>query len=224
MSSTPDFTTVLRARVAEALDSVHVAVPGVVVTYDSARQRADVQPAVKRGYVDEEGDRQVETLPVVTSCPVVFPGSGSFAITFPIAPGDEGLIVFASASLDRWLARGGVVDPEDDRRHHLTDGVFLPGLRHGPLSPTAASPAAAVVAAPQVQLGGNTAVDAVLKGTSYLLVEVPLFAALAAMAAALATDPGLQASSKSAAGAVAAVATAYQAALATVISTKVMTE
>jgi hypothetical protein len=60
---------------------------------------------------------------------VQFPGSGGYRITFPVAVGDTGLIVFSEASLDKWLVSGGTVDPADDRRHDLTDAVFLPGLR-----------------------------------------------------------------------------------------------
>ena len=56
-----------------------------------------------------------------------FPGAGGYRITFPVAEGDTGLLLFAESSLDKWLVSGGTVDPEDDRRHDLTDAVFLPG-------------------------------------------------------------------------------------------------
>ena len=108
---------------------IHTALPGKIVRYDSSAQKADVQPLIKDRYVDEAGALQVRTLPVIPAVPVQFPGAGGYRITFPVAEGDTGLLLFAESSLDKWLVSGGTVDPEDDRRHDLTDAVFLPGLR-----------------------------------------------------------------------------------------------
>lgn len=108
---------------------IHTAIPGKIVKYDETTQKADVQVLVKERYSDEAGATQVRDLPVIPSVPVQFPGAGGYRITFPIAVGDTGLVVFAEASIDKWLVSGGSVDPEDERRHDLTDAVFLPGLR-----------------------------------------------------------------------------------------------
>ena len=76
----------------------------------------------------EDGTNQTGPLPVIPSVPVCFPGSGAFRVTFPVAKGDTGLLVFCSRSIDRWLSEGGSVDPQDDRTHDLSDAVFVPGL------------------------------------------------------------------------------------------------
>lgn len=128
-SATPTFAEVIRDALDARMSDVHVALPGRITSYDSTTQKASVKPLIKRGYMDEEGERAAESLPVVTDVPVMFPGAGSYRITFPISSGDTGLLVFCSASLDRWLVRGGEVDPEDDRRNTLSDAVFYPGLR-----------------------------------------------------------------------------------------------
>lgn len=113
----------------QRLTGVFTAMPGRVESYDAAKQSCDVQPLVQNGYINEEGERVAERLPVVPGIPVVFPGSGAWSFTFPISRGDTVLLVFANCSLDQWLERDGEVDPIDDRRHHLSDAFAIPGLR-----------------------------------------------------------------------------------------------
>ena len=108
---------------------LHTALPGKIVRYDASTQKADVQLLIKERYADESGATQARELPVIPAVPVQFPGAGGYRITFPVANNDTGLVVFSEASLDKWLVSGGTVDPSDDRRHDLTDAVFLPGLR-----------------------------------------------------------------------------------------------
>lgn len=108
---------------------IHTSLPGKIVRYDATTQKADVELLIKDRYTDETGALQVKTFPVIPAVPVLFPGAGGYRITFPIAEGDTGLVMFTEASLDKWLVSGGTVDPEDDRRHDLTDAVFQPGLR-----------------------------------------------------------------------------------------------
>lgn len=120
----------LLARFRESMVAdLHTALPGKIVKYDESTQKADVQPLIKERYTDESGAQQSRELPVIPSVPVQFPGAGGYRITFPVAVGDTGLIMFAEASLDKWLVSGGTVNPADERRHDLTDAVFLPGLR-----------------------------------------------------------------------------------------------
>lgn len=130
MTSRPSTLQDLLARFRESLlADLHTSLPGKVVKYDSATQKADVQPLIKERYTDEAGAVQARELPVIPSVPVDFPGGGGYRMTVPLLPGDTGLIVFCEASLDKWLVSGGTVDPDDDRRHDLTDAVFRPGPR-----------------------------------------------------------------------------------------------
>jgi len=150
MSADAVQTPTLAGFVTNALDGrmrgVRVALPGLVQTYDPTTQTCSVQPLVQDGVYDESGTRIAERLPVVASVPLCFPGSGAFSVTWPVKPGDTVLLVFSSSSIDRWLALGGEVDPIDDRRHHITDAIAIPGLRDlGHVLPSSAVDATSMV-------------------------------------------------------------------------------
>ncbi len=107
------------------MSELWVALPGRVESFNSTTLRAEVKPLIKRGRRNESDDRVAESLPVVPDVPVVFaPG-----YLGTLSKGDKVLLVFASASLDLWLTRGGEVDPVDDRRGNLTDAIAIPELR-----------------------------------------------------------------------------------------------
>jgi hypothetical protein len=125
----PSVGEVIKAALAKALGEFRVCIPVRVERYDVSKGLVDVQPLIKNPRYDENGDRIAETLPVICNVPVEFPGAGGMRITFPIQKGDTGEVVFADLSLDIWLDRGGIVDPLDDRRHHLSDAIFRPGLK-----------------------------------------------------------------------------------------------
>lgn len=154
MSSTrgPTLAEVIRRSIDARLLDLRVCLPAVVTSYDASKQMVSVQPLLKQVYEDEEGARQVESLPIVNGVPVVFPGGGGFRLTFPIVdgqtlvgasvpPATTGILVFTDRSLDRWLSGSGAeVDPEIDHDHHLADAVFIPGL-HPFGSPLSSAPA-----------------------------------------------------------------------------------
>jgi hypothetical protein len=75
----------------------------------------------------QDGSTQTVSLPVLTDVPVVFPRGGGCTLTFPVAAGDECLIVFASRSIDAWSQSGGVQKPVDARRHDLSDAFVILG-------------------------------------------------------------------------------------------------
>jgi hypothetical protein len=129
VSREPSLVEVLRIWEAAHDARLRVCLPGRVERYDATQRRADVKPLLKASYVDAAGARRADSLPVVPSVPVVFPGAGGFTLTFPVQPGDTVLLVFADESLDRWLARGGEVDPGEVRPHDLSNAVALVGLQ-----------------------------------------------------------------------------------------------
>lgn len=114
---------------------LYTCIPAKVVKYDAAKQKVDCQVLIKEPHEDEEGNRQVESVPIISSVPVQFPGAGGYRMTFPISDGGggssatTGTLFFAHRSMDVWLSGNGQeVDPELDHDHALTDAVFMPGL------------------------------------------------------------------------------------------------
>ena len=93
-SLTPAEVTALKK---EIFSSFHCAMPGVVESFDATTQTAVVQPALKHSSV---------SLPAIHDVPVFFPGGAASGITWPVAAGDECLLVFADFDTDAWLASG----------------------------------------------------------------------------------------------------------------------
>ena len=127
--NTPTLAEVIRAAIMAEIAEMHVCIPAEVTEYDATKQMVAVRPLVKRGRLDETGERVVNSLPIINGVPVVFPGANAYRITFPIIPGDTVLLVFSESSIDKWLVTGGCVDPLDERRNALSDAIAIPGLK-----------------------------------------------------------------------------------------------
>ena len=150
------------------LGDLHVSMPARVESYDAATQKVSVTPLIRRGFLDESDTRVTKELPVLTDVPVQFQGAGNFKITFPIAKGDTVLLVFSDFSLERWLADGGTgVDPEDDRRHAISDAVAIPGILSFAEASDQVADGAMVLAGDEVRIGSKDASENVLLGDSY---------------------------------------------------------
>ncbi len=126
MVPTEDLADVMKGAFASFLADVHTALPGTILTYVPATKTATVLPSIKMKFADELVSRP---MPIITDVQVIFPGSKTAGITFPLLPGDGCLLLFSEASLERWIAStGAAVEPGDPRRFALTDGFCIPGL------------------------------------------------------------------------------------------------
>lgn len=149
---------------ADTLGRVRVACPASVLAYDPVLMRVLVQLASP---LMREDPLLGVLIPVPIPpffAPVAFPSGAACSISWPLAPGDSGLVVFADRSTDGWRASGVPgLPPTDARRFGIEDGHFIPmSTGKGPvpdpgLVAGAALPAM-VLTAPAVQLGGATAV------------------------------------------------------------------
>lgn len=101
-----------------------VAVPGIVESFDAIKQTATV--IVVCSGSDSDGSEM--RLPPLLDVLVSFPRGGGFAVTFPIEPGDEGLLIFSDRCIDGWHQNGTPGIPPDHRLHDLSDASFIPGI------------------------------------------------------------------------------------------------
>ena len=125
---------IMRQAINYQLRGVNTSIPAEIVKYDYTKQKADVQPLLRKKYKDGT----VESLPIITNVPVVFPKGGAFSMHWPLSVGDSMLLVFAQRSLDEWLIDGGEVTPQDPRMMDLSDAIAIPGLM--PFSPASSAP------------------------------------------------------------------------------------
>jgi hypothetical protein len=106
--------------------------PGILDSFDPAKMTAKVQPAIRGIFRQKDGSAKIVTMPQCLDVPVQFIGGGGFSHTFPLAQGDEGLLVFASRCIDAWWQSGGVQNPVEIRADQLSDAFFIPGFRSVP--------------------------------------------------------------------------------------------
>lgn len=141
---TPTPAEAVQAAIDQTLDHVYTAIPGTIVTWDPTQQLADVKPSIMRRIACEDGSEIAESLPVIPHVPVALPRGGgpqAFFMSFPLQVGDPVVVVFSQASLDVWMQGIGQTgspgappvgpydtDPNDFRRHDITDAIaFLGG-------------------------------------------------------------------------------------------------
>ena len=122
---TPDDGDVIRTIVDSVIMDLNVCLPAKVVSYDSSKQYASVKIQLYQGL----GDGTLKEYPVIPNVPVKWPraAGGKAFIHLPLAAGDDVILVFSQRSLDNWKSQGGMSDPADPRKHHLTDAYALVG-------------------------------------------------------------------------------------------------
>jgi len=126
-SRTPNLAEVIRTAISTRLCDVHTMLPGKIVSYDAAAQKADVQPLIRRLQKAIDGEIK-ERLPQIPGVPVAWPRSGKYRLTMPVKAGDFCMLIFSESSIDAYQAgQGQEVDPGAFYRFDLSDAVALMG-------------------------------------------------------------------------------------------------
>lgn len=116
--------TVIDAAMRGALMDTFTSVPGHVIAFNAATQRAQVQIGIQR--VDIDG--VTFNVPPIVDVPVSFPGD-DYVLEYQIDPGCEGDIHFSQRCMDAWKQTGGIAANPVARFHNKQDAKFIPGIR-----------------------------------------------------------------------------------------------
>ena len=139
----------LQALKRNIFESLHCALPGIVVSFDAESQTAVIRPAVVREVVRQgrfsrsrDGTARSDStflqpssatgggwrnalvpLPLLRDVPVFMP------VPFEVNPGDACLVIFADRDIDAWFETGEAEVPSSGRMHSLSDGFAFVGFR-----------------------------------------------------------------------------------------------
>lgn len=138
---TADFEEILRTALDGKAAGMWSALPGIVTAVNLTAQTVSVQPSIQGKQTAQDGTQADVTMPLLVDVPIVWPRAGGFALTFPIAAGDECLVVFGSRCIDSWWQTGEVGPQAEQRMHDLSDGfaIFAPTSQARKLSSVSAS-------------------------------------------------------------------------------------
>lgn len=100
---------------------------GKVQGVNTAQQTVDVQILHKRVSV-ERNNRELKDYALLKSVPFVVLGGGQSNLTFPIAVGDNCLLLFCDYEIDRWWDTGENLPANFERKHDISDAFALVGV------------------------------------------------------------------------------------------------
>lgn len=107
---------------------------GTVQSFNAAKQTATATINYKKTFFQLNAATGVYNpvlfdYPELVDCPVIFLGGAATALTFPVAQGDECLVLFNDRDMDNWFTGGGGGAVATPRLHSFADGIILVGLR-----------------------------------------------------------------------------------------------
>lgn len=112
--------------------SLWTALPAVIVKVNLPAMTVEAKPSIQVRVRNPDQTYKWLEIPVTVDVPIVFPSGGGFTLTFPIAVGDECLLIFSSRCIDSWWQQGGCQVPAEIRMHDLSDGFAILGPRSQP--------------------------------------------------------------------------------------------
>lgn len=114
----------------KSVANARTALPGVILSFDPDTVTCVVSLCSKSSKpvpYEDIGKTESMDFPLLVDLPVVFPRGGGVTLTFPLAEGDECLVVFSDRCIDFWWQNGGTQELVDWRSHDLSDAFVIPG-------------------------------------------------------------------------------------------------
>ena len=131
--STKSRKAILDRFITNRIKDVNTMNVGIIESFDSVKQTAVIQPAIKVFNITENEKEYIYesvTPKLLVNVPVVFPGGGGWHMTFPVKKGDECIILYAQRSIGLWKQFGGVRDQSHFGRHHsFKDAIAIVGIK-----------------------------------------------------------------------------------------------
>lgn len=106
---------------------------GTVQSFDPEQQTAEVTINYQRTFFNlnsltQQYEQVQVPYPVLAECPVVILSGNKTALTFPIAKGDECIVLFNDRDIDNWFAGSTTAGVATPRLHSFSDGLILVGV------------------------------------------------------------------------------------------------
>ena len=117
----------LRQYISSSINKTFTSIPAIIESVrDLGEQRIDVRILIDK--VTTSGE--TESHPIILNVPLIFPSSISSMFSFPVAVGDDVLLVFSQRSLDRLKMSTGAtpLPPKNYRKYSRNDAIALPGF------------------------------------------------------------------------------------------------
>jgi len=127
-----DYMNLMKRDASLSINCVQI---GTIEKYNSVTNTA----SVKINFLRQLANGEKITYPVLEDCPVFILNGGGASITFPIAAGDQCIILFNDRNIDNWYLDGSIKEPRDNRVHSIADGMVLVGISdsaHAIVAPT----------------------------------------------------------------------------------------
>lgn len=126
-----DLLDLLKKDIMLSLSAHHI---GSVQSFDPSTQTATATINYKKTYTQLNKtsglyEQVLVDYPILIDCPVVCLGGGPASLTFPIAKGDECLVIFNDRDMDNWFQGGSGGQVATPRLHSFSDGIILVGIR-----------------------------------------------------------------------------------------------
>lgn len=129
--SLKDVLDKLKQDIFFSFNSHHI---GTIGAFNPLTQTATATINYKKTYFQSDPltgiyTEKLKDYPILLDCPCILLGGGLSSLTFPIAPGDECLILFNDRDINNWFAGGSGGPVASARSHSFSDGLIIVGIR-----------------------------------------------------------------------------------------------
>lgn len=112
----------------ELIKGKHTVNIGKITAFQKTKPpKLSAQIVLKQLY---EGEDEARLIAICEDCPIIYPGSGDWWLTFPLELGDYVLLLFNERSIADWLDRGDIIEPSKTRTFSISDAIAIAGILH----------------------------------------------------------------------------------------------